>query len=110
MTEKRHADSHPAGGHLGASFLFMRVSVPEMGWLLMEVRVLVGTFCLVPILLWRYRKQIQPSLFKHAGDWCDQFGPAFYVVGLRHHLPQWVYLPAELYRAAFGVLSLGRFG
>lgn len=50
----------------GASFLFMRVSVPEMGVApLMEVRVLVGTFCLVPILLWRYRKQIQPSLFKH---------------------------------------------
>ncbi len=50
----------------GASFLFMRVAVVEFGAApLMEVRIVVGALCLLPVLLWRYRKSVNRALVKH---------------------------------------------
>ena len=50
----------------GASFLFMRVVVPEFGPIAMiQLRIGIAALCLLPFLLYRYRKQINWNQLPH---------------------------------------------
>ncbi|OZG73745.1 hypothetical protein BTA51_07995 [Hahella sp. CCB-MM4] len=50
----------------GASFLFMRVAVPEFGPIAMiQLRIGIAALCLLPFLLWRYRNKIDWSRLPH---------------------------------------------
>ncbi|WP_211210705.1 DMT family transporter [Hahella ganghwensis] len=50
----------------GASFLFMRVSVPDFGPIVMiQLRIGIAAMCLLPFLIWYYRDKIEWKKLPH---------------------------------------------
>ncbi len=80
----------------GASFLFMRVAVPEFGPIAMiQMRIGIAALCLLPFLLLRYRKQI---------DWTKL--PHFIVLGITNSALPFTLLGFATIHVSAGYTSL----